>query len=300
MSNQLPGIYTDIPVVTVPARSIATFPVNTFLENLAIAPTGELFVTNHEVGEIVKVDSDQNPTTFAKLAGKVSGIALIGNDRLLVNGWNAESIPFVAILSNGDVQFLQTLPEAIFLNGITPITPNHYLMADSYRGAIWSFDVTTQTANIWLEHPLLARSDATSTFPAVNGLKRFGNYLYVSNTQQMLLLRIPLDANLKPGEPEIFVRDTNIDDFAFDQDGNLYGATHVYNSVIRIDRDRNTTVIAQAEQGVTGCTAVAFYDTALYVVNNGGMFLPPASGIEPAQIVHLEVGVMGAPLLNGG
>jgi len=295
----LPNIYADSPVELVPAQLIATFPVNTFLENLAIAPSGEIFVTNHEVGEIVKVGLDQNLTTYAKLDGKVSGIALVEKDRLLINGWNAAGVPFVAILSNGDVQFLQLLPEALFLNGITPITPNHYLMADSYRGVIWSFNVTTQTTDVWLEHPLLARSDNTSAFPAANGLKRFGNALYVSNTQQMLLLKIPLDANLKPEEPEIFVRDTNIDDFAFDQDGNLYGATHVYNSVVRIDRDRNTTIIAQAEQGVTGCTAVAFRDTALYVVNNGGMFLPPASGIEPAQIVRLEVGVTGAPLLSG-
>lgn len=296
----LPDIYANTPVELVPAQSITTFPVNTFLENLAIAPTGELFVTNHEAGEIVKVGLDQNPTTYAKLDGKVGGIALIGDDRFLVNGWNASGVPFIAILSNGDVQFLQTLPEAMFLNGITPLSANSYLMADSYRGAIWSFDVSTQITDLWLEHPLLARNDTTSTFPAANGLKRFGDFLYVSNTQQMLLLRIPLDANLHPQEPEVFVSGTNIDDFAFDQDGNLYGATHVYNSVIRIDRDRNTTIIAQAEQGVTGCTAVAFQNTGLYVVNNGGMFLPPASGIEPAQIVRLEVGVLGAPLLNGG
>lgn len=296
----LPNIYAGTPVELFPAQPIVTFPVNTFLENLAIAPTGELFVTNHEAGEIVKVGLDQNLTTYAKLDGKVGGIALIGDNRFLVNGWNALGVPFIAILSNRDVQFLQTLPEAMFLNGITPITSNHYLMADSYRGAIWSFDVSTQITNLWLEHPLLTRNDTTSTFPAANGLKRFGDYLYVSNTQQMLLLRIPLDANLHPQEPEVFVSGTNIDDFAFDQDGNLYGATHVYNSVIRIDRDRNTTIIAQAEQGVTGCTAVAFHNTGLYVVNNGGMFLPPASGIEPAQIVRLEVGVLGAPLLNGG
>jgi hypothetical protein len=296
----LPNIYANASVELVPARAIATFPVNTFLENLAIAPDGEVFITSHEAGDVIKLDHDQNLTTYAKLGGKLMGIALIGDDRFLINGWNAEGVSLIAILSRGKVQFLQMLPEAMFLNGITPITPHCYLMADSYRGAIWSFDVTTQKADIWLEHPLFARNDTNSTFPAANGLKRFGDFLYVSNTQQMLLLRIPLDANLKPGEPEIFVRDTNIDDFAFDQNGNLYGATHVYDSVIRIDRDRHTTIIAQAAQGVTGCTAVAFYDNALYVVNNGGMFLPPASGIEPAQIVRLEVGVKGAPLLHGG
>lgn len=295
---QLPAIYAETPVALLLAQSIATFPVNTFLENLAILPSGQIYLTNHEAGAVVRLDLDGNLTTYAQLSGKVSGIAWIEPDQFLVNGWNAEGVPFVAVLSEGEVQFLQALPEAQFLNGITPFSSRHYLMADSYRGSIWSFDVSTQTVDLWLEHPLLARSDETSTFPAVNGIKRFGNHLYASNTQRMLLLQIPLNESLKPQEPEIFIEGTNIDDFAFDVHGNLYGATHVYNSVIRIDRDLHTTIIAQAEQGVTGCTAVAFHGTDLYVVNNGGMFLPPETGVKPAQVIRLTVGVSGAPLLN--
>ncbi|MDX2098800.1 MAG: gluconolactonase [Leptolyngbyaceae cyanobacterium bins.59] len=296
----LPVIYADTPVALVPSQSVATFPVNTFLENLAVLPSGDIYITNHEVGEVIHLGPDGNPTVYAQLSGKVTGISWIESNQFLVNGWNEQGVPFVALLSDGEVQFLQTLPEAQFLNGITPLSSHRYLMADSYRGAIWSFDVTTKTLDLWLEHSLLTRSDETSTFPSVNGLKRFGNHLYVSNTQQMLLLQIPLDASLSPQKPEIFIEGTNIDDFAFDIDGNLYGATHVYNSVIRIDRDRRTTIIAQADQGVTGCTAVAFYGTDLYVVTNGGMFLPPETGVEPAQVVRLAVGVSGAPLLSRG
>lgn len=296
----LPEIYAGAPVALVPSQSIVTFPVNTFLENLVILPSGAIYITSHETGEVVQFDPAGNPTVYAQLSGKVTGIAWIEPNQFLVNGWDEEGVSFVAILSEGEVQFRQTLPEAQFLNGITPLSAHHYLMADSYRGAIWSFDLATQTVGLWLEHALLARSDESSPFPAVNGLKRFGHSLYASNTQQMLLLRIPLDASLSPQEPEIFIEGTNIDDFSFDIHGNLYGATHVYNSVIRIDCDRQTTIIAQAEQGVTGCTAVAFHGNDLYVVNNGGMFLPPATGVEPAQVVRLAVGVTGAPLLERG
>ncbi len=296
----LPDLYADTPIDLVPAQAVATFPVNTFLENLAIAANGDLFVTSHEQGEIFRLDLQGSLTSYANLGGKVTGISLIQENSLLVNGWNAEGVSFVAILDHGEVQFLRPLPEAMFLNGITPIAAGHYLMADSYRGAIWSFDLATQTVDLWLEHAWLARSDSNDPFPAVNGLKCFENFLYLSNTQQKRLLRMPLDGRLKPQALEIVLEGTNIDDFAFDLEGNLYGATHVYNSVIRVDGDRNTTIIAQAEQGVTGCTAVAFYGTALYVVNNGGMFLPPPGGVEPAQIVRLEVGIAGAPLLSGG
>ncbi|MEH1785661.1 gluconolactonase [Nostoc sp.] len=300
-SAGLPSIYADKPIELAPVKVIASFPVNTFLENLAIAPDGTIFVTNHEVGKIVRISPDGNQQIHATVEGKVSGLAFTTNEGLVATGWNAESIPVVSLVANdGTVETLLKLPDAIFLNGITPLSDTQYLTADSYRGAIWLIDIAQRHGSIWLEHPLLARSNSENVTPAANGLKRFGDFLYVSNTEKMLLLRIPVDTANQPGEPEIFVEQTNIDDFAFDVEGNLYGATHIYNSVVRIASDRTTTIIAQAEAGVIGSTAVAFGQnesdrTAIYVVTNGGMFLPPPTGVVPANVVRLEVGKVGYP-----
>ncbi|MEH2023408.1 SMP-30/gluconolactonase/LRE family protein [Nostoc sp.] len=301
-SAGLPSIYADIQIELAPAKVIASFPVNTFLENLAIAPDGTIFVSNHEVGKIVRITPDGNQQIHATVEGKVSGLAFTANGGLVTTGWNADSIPVVSLVtSDGTVETLLTLPDAIFLNGITPLSDTQYLTADSYRGAIWLIDVAQHSGSIWLEHPMLARSSSENVTPAANGLKRFGDFLYVSNTEKMLLLRIPLGIGDEPGEPEIFVEQTNIDDFAFDVEGNLYGATHIYNSVVRIASDRSTTIIAQAEDGVIGSTAVAFGQgkddrTAIYVVTNGGMFLPPPTGVVPANVVRFEVGKAGYPL----
>ena len=295
----LPPIYADTLIEVAPAKIITSFPVNTFLENLAIAPNGTKFVTNHEVGQIVRITPDGNQQIHASVEGKVSGLAFTSNGGLVATGWNAESIPVISLITaDGIVETLVKLPDAIFLNGITPLSDTQYLVADSYRGAIWLIDITQRHGSIWLEHSLLARSSSESVIPAANGLKRFGNFLYVSNTEKMLLLRIPIDMTNEPGEPEIFVKQTNIDDFAFDVEGNLYGATHIYNSVVKITPDGNTTIIAQAEQGVVGSTAVAFGQTesdstAIYIVMNGGMFLPLPTGVLPANIVRLEVGKTG-------
>ncbi len=295
----LPPIYADTPIELAPAKIITSFPVNTFLENLAIAPDGTIFVTNHEVGKIVRITPDGNQQIHASVEGKVSGLAFTSNGGLVATGWNADSISVVSLITaDGKVETLLTLPEAIFLNGITPLSHTQYLAADSYRGAIWLIDIAQRYSSIWLEHSLLARSNAENVIPAANGLKRFGNFLYVSNTEKMLLLRIPLGIANEPGEPEIFVEQTNIDDFAFDVEGNLYGATHIYNSVVKIAPDGSTTIIAQAEQGVIGSTAIAFGQTesertSIYVVMNGGMFLPPPTGVVPANIVRLEVGKAG-------
>ncbi|RUR75503.1 SMP-30/gluconolactonase/LRE family protein [Chlorogloeopsis fritschii PCC 9212] len=298
-SAGLPPIYADTPIDLAPAQVIASFPVNTFLENLAIAPDGNIFVTNHEVGKIVRITPDGNQQIHASVEGKVSGIAFTANGNLVVTGSNSDSVPVVfQVASDGTLETLLTLPDAVFLNGITPLSGSLYLTADSYRGAIWQIDVAKRLGSIWLEHPLLARSNPESIIPAANGLKRFGNVLYVSNTEKMLLLRVPIGTAHQPGEPEIFVKQTNIDDFAFDVEGNLYGATHIYNSVVRITPDGNTTIIAE---DVTGSTAVAFGEresdhTAIYVVTNGGMFLPPSTGVVPATVVRLEVTKAGYPL----
>jgi len=301
-AQELPAIFAGAPVELVPNRQIATFPTNTFLENIAVAPDGTLFITSHEAGEIIRLPVNGTPSVYATLAGKVAGLALTSDGALLVSGWNQSNVPTIfQVLPDQRVETLATLPDAMFLNGITPLADDRYLIADSYRGAIWEFDLSERSARIWLEHPLLARSSADSVVPAVNGLKQFEGTLYASNTQQMLMLRIPIDAQGAAGEPEIFVEQTNIDDFAFDAAGNLYGSTHIYNSVVRISPDGEITTIAQAEQGVIGSTAVAFGraagdQTGIYVVTNGGMFLPPPTGVVPAEVVRLEVGETGLPL----
>lgn len=306
----LPPIYANTPIQLAPAEIIASFPVNTFLENLAIAPSGAspipsdgtIFVTNHEVGKIVRINPDGSQQIHATVEGKVSGLAFTADGGLVATGWNADSVAVIFQVSpQGVVETLLTLPEAIFLNGITPLSGTRYLAADSYRGAIWQIDVAQPQASIWLEHPLLARSTPESVIPAANGLKRFQNTLYVSNTEKRLLLQIPLGKEDEAGEPEIFVEETNIDDFAFDVEGNIYAATHIYDSVLLITPEGKTTIIAEAEQGVTGSTAVAFGKqdsdrTAIYVVTNGGMFLPPPTGVVPATVVRIEVGKVGYPL----
>lgn len=302
----LPPIYADTPIELASAQVIASFPANTFLENLAIpsvgyayAPDGTIFVTNHEAGKIVCITPDGKQDIHANIEGKVSGLAFTANGGLVATGWNTDSVPVISLVaSDGTVETLLKLPDAIFLNGITPLSGTRYLTADSYRGAIWQIDIAQCHASIWLEHSLLARRTAESNIPGANGLKRFNDNLYVSNTDKMLLLRIPITATEEPGKPEIFIEQTNIDDFAFDVEGNLYGATHIYNSVVRIAPNGSTTIIAQAEQDVIGSTAVAFGQQesdrmAIYVVTNGGMFLPPSTGVVPATVVRLEVGKAG-------
>jgi hypothetical protein len=299
----------ETQIALVPAQTIAEFPVNTFLESIVVDADNTLFITSHYEGKVIRIGADGVPTTHASIAGKATGLALTPDGQLLLSGWDEHEASVIwRISKDGTVELLVKIPEALFLNGLTKLSENRYLIADSYHGAIWELNISSKTVGIWLEHPDLARSSPEEVFPAVNGLKIYDNFLYASNTQKQQLVRIPiLNAGIA-GEPEIFLTGLNLDDFAFDQMGNLYGTTHVFNSVVKIDRDsqgdeyrRTVTTIAQLEQGMAGTTALAFGTgsdrTGIYVTTNGGMSYPPATGIEAAKVVRLEVGVAGLPLI---
>jgi sugar lactone lactonase YvrE len=176
---------------------------------------------------------------------------------------------------------------------MTLLDNNTALICDAYKGCIWSYDLQSNKAEIWLQHPLLTRADETSPIPAANGIKLYNDIVFVSNTDKHLFITIPLK-DTAAGTPEIFLDKVNIDDFAIDEAGTIYAATHIYNSVLKITPAKNITLIGEAEQGLTGSTAVAFGKTAadknsIYVTTNGGMWLPPPEGVQPGKVIKMKV-----------
>jgi putative intracellular protease/amidase len=302
LNHQLPAIFDHTPEAIAPIQVIAEFPVNTFLENIAFNSEGTIFVTSYEEGKIYRITSRGERSEFASINGNVAGIVVEPTGNILVAASiDCQTPTILRIDSSGVIEKLVTLPEAIFLNGMTHLEGSRYLVADSYKGAIWEIDAIAKTALIWSQNNLLARSDINNPFPAVNGIKIFNNSLFASNTQRQLLIRIPIEENGTPKTPEVFLTNVNLDDFAFDTHGNLYGTTHVYNSVIRISPEKQITTIAKAEQSMAGSTALAFGRgesdrTNLYVTTNGGMSLPLPTGVEPAKVIQLNVGIPGLVL----
>jgi hypothetical protein len=300
----LPPIFEKSNVAIVPNNIVAEFPINTFLESIAIDLDNTLFISSHLDGKIWRIGNDNIPTVFATIAGKATGLTFTTDRRLLLTGWDDHNLPTVfAISPQGEAEVLVTMPDAIFLNGLTPFNEERYLIADSYRGAIWELNIATKNTKIWLEHPDLARSSDSKEFPAANGIKINDNFVYVSNTEKMQIVRIEIDGDDRAVNPEIWLENVNLDDFAFDFRGDLYGTTHIYNSVVRITTDGNVTTIATAAEGVVGSTALAFGkvdadDTGIYVVTNGGMSYPPPTGLETAKVVRLEVGIRGLSLFG--
>ena len=291
-AQSLPPIYDRVPVRPVPANTLATFGTGEFLENLAIAPDGTLYVTSYQAGKVYRVTREGQVRPWASVDGTLAGIVLNPDGSAVLSGWVGGKEPALfAVDPDGRSRVALRLPGAQFPNGMLRWRDGVVLVADSYRGVIWRADLTQGRADVWLDHDSLARASTDNPTPAANGIKRHGDAVYVSNTARQLLVKIPV-IDGQAGAPEIVQRDLGLDDFDFDSAGTLYGATHVYNSVVRRSPSGELTVIAGLPQGMAGSTAVAYSPAGggeLFVTTNGGVSMPPPGGVEPGKVVRLRL-----------
>jgi sugar lactone lactonase YvrE len=229
---------------------------------------------------------------YASIDGKIAGIAVYHKNQFLVTGWDKQGKAAIfKIDAKLAVDKVLNIEGGMFPNGIIRLQGDKYLVADSYAGCIWQYDASSNKATVWLKDQMLERSSAKSEYPAANGLKVYKGNLYVSNTEKQTLIKIPL-SELTPGTPSLFLDRVNIDDFAFDRFGNIYAATNVYNSVIKITLEKQITIVADLSSGVAGSTAVVFAknkagERVLYVATSGGMAVPPPTGVEEGRIIEL-------------
>jgi hypothetical protein len=298
LQHQFPPQLNVGPAALAPVQIVAEFPAPTFLENLTVSPAGTLFVSSLEEGVVYQILPEKRE--FAHLP-VVAGLAW-WEQSLLAVSTNPTAPGLYRLVAGAEPELVVSIPEAKLLNGLLHLSGSRFLIADSYGSCIWVADVATGQAQIWLQHPFLAHAadpfHPVPQFPGVNGLKRFGDTLFASSTEQQKLITIPLQADGSAGEPQVFMTLINLDDFAFDLEGNLYGTTHIYNSVVRITPDRQITVIAGLAEGAAGTTAVAFGRIAedqmsLYVTTNGGMSSPPPGGVQPGRVLRIETGKAG-------
>ena len=289
-----------------PFRIAAAWPAPAFVENLAVAPDGAVFLTVHSQSRIDRYDPATGQTAvFAELPAPPMGLALDADGALWVTGGTMRMPPgFIwKVGSAGEVEHWAELPDASFLNGCA-VHPNgrELLVCESGSGRILSVDMRRPGAwSTWLEDKRIG--PGASPYPGANGLKIFAGAAWISVSARYEIVRAPIlqdgsSGGLKAGFSEILA-----DDFAFGASGALYVATHPAQSVVRIDPSGARTTIAGPDQGAVGATACAFGtapgdEQALYVSTDGGFIVPHEDAIQDAKLVRLEVGEAGYPQLG--
>jgi len=123
-----------------------------------------------------------------------------------------------------------------FPNAIAQDRHRNLYVSDSLTGEIWRVDPDGSSKTLWIDDPLLRTQNPDQPVGA-NGLAfdRDQRFLYVANTGDHRILRIPVERDGSPGTIEIFADGAKIDEhlgitqalsgadgIQFDVRGNLY------------------------------------------------------------------------------
>lgn len=177
-------------------------------------------------------------------------------------------------------------------------------VTDAVDGTIWRFRRSGAGA-LWLRHNLLAASPALGA----NGIAFVPpRTLFVANTDQGLIARVPIETDGSPGEPSIAAQGFEllvIDGIAADVRGNLYGVMPLANvfgiSPLSAVNPKTGSIISSTDQAdqFDFPTSLAFGrgpldHKSVYVVNSG---IFPEDRPEAAPgISRVGLDVAGAPL----
>ena len=249
-------------------------------ENIALGPDGTAYLTFSAARQVAAVSphgavrilvtmpapADGGVNTPVSKAANTGGIVRTGNGTLyfLYDTGDADSTGLYRLRPGGTPHRIAALPPTGLPNGLAlDERTSTFYAADSVLGVVWTVPLSGGQARVWVSAPELART----AFLGANGIKVHDGAVWVSNLDQGTLLRIPV---CHDGAGPVQVRVTGlggIDDFAFDDAGDVLAALDGQNTVVRIGRDGRVTPFVDATNGVQNPTSVAVRGTIVYVLS---------------------------------
>ncbi|WP_161600506.1 SMP-30/gluconolactonase/LRE family protein [Mycolicibacterium hodleri] len=294
-----PAAHRDVELVAVSHDVIATWPIGTFLENIAVIGDDEFVVSVHNKAELHRATVDGRSHEWVSMPAPPAG--MIVSDGVIVVGGEPGAGPHhvYRVTTGGRVEDLAPVPDTLFLNGFTSGPVGIGFTVDSILGVVIAIDLATGASRVVLRDDLLTKVSEEPMLPGANGIKAGDDALYLTNTDRALVLRAPLDASGMPvGTLDIVAENLRGDDLAVAANGDLFVTTHIHNTLIRLAPDGTRVAVAGPLQGMAGSTSCVFgrtpaSRTSLFVTTTGGMVMPQDGVVQEAKLVRLDVGVAG-------
>jgi hypothetical protein len=153
------------------SRSWPNGPAGTFLQNLARDPDGRSWLVMSPTDcAVYRVGPDKSVHTAAQFDRTPTGIAAHPDmDTVAAVGTQGRADCSLARITENGPQAVCDLPDVLGANGMT-WAGDRLLVADPPRSVVVAVDVADRTADVWLQHPLIAPIGANLPLPGINGL----------------------------------------------------------------------------------------------------------------------------------
>jgi sugar lactone lactonase YvrE len=234
-----------------PATSFAELPPGTaHPEGIAVDAKGNLYVADFDVS---KAAGPGNVVVFDRSGKLLRTLDVAGSSPLLLGLAFQPHTGKLLVLDFGAGNVLDVDPvtgvAAIFSsigpapgNGINALTfdpDGNVYVSDSFAATIWKIPAAGGPAVPWAHDPATLGTSGVPPFGA-NGLA-FNNAhdaLFVANTGNDTIVRIPVDASFNAGTPAVFVNSINgADGLIIDADDNLWVAANQADEIVVVDPD---------------------------------------------------------------
>ncbi|KAH6723665.1 hypothetical protein DL95DRAFT_447912 [Leptodontidium sp. 2 PMI_412] len=298
---------------------IHQFPLPTWIENLAIRSNGTILATLLTTPELYLIDPKAPPSAtlvanFPEVSG-LTGIIEVQPDIFYIAGGNFNLATFANEAGSywiwevdmrsfdtdhqAKIRKVANLPEAGLPNGFELLSRDRgiIMIADSEIGSVWKLNVKDGKHEIAIQVDEMKPPPPPGLPMGINGIKIRDGYLYWTNTGEKTFCRVRIDEYAKAvGDVEVLERDTLVDDFVFDDQGNAWLAQNVMNVIgVRKDTGGVVMVAGAADQlTVAGATSCQFGRTEedrniLYVATSGGLAAPiNGTVVEGGKVVAVD------------
>ncbi|KAI8626298.1 hypothetical protein F5Y19DRAFT_226491 [Xylariaceae sp. FL1651] len=229
------------------------FTYGTSVENLLPLSNGCLLLSTIGSGSLYYINpealypSAQNVITLPGSTA-LTGMAALGNGLYAVSG-GVQSSPSCFVEGSMQVYVVSvaadsadtklvhgvSVPDTCMMDGMAalPKHPRTVLSADSIGGRILRIDTLNDCVSVAFSDAALGPGN-NATALGIKGLRIRGDYLYFTNSAQGIFGRFPIDENgTNTGKVEILAHPgcrsdegNSYDDFAFDDEGNVFVAVH--------------------------------------------------------------------------
>lgn len=201
--------------------------------------------------------------------------------------WSLWKVDFTSNNASPSIQKVLDAPHAVLPNGLTKLTSDTALVADSGMNSSWALNISSVQYELAIKVPQMKPPAGSKLDEGINGLHVRQQHLYWTNSEAEMLYRIQVDLQsgraVRNAQVESIVNVTTfIDDFAFDRHGRAWVATDAGNTLIvvpntekedftywTVDGSTTSTVM----EGSTSCAFGRGRDDRdiLYVTTNGGL-----------------------------